>query len=427
MPEQRYDFVVFGATGFTGQFVVDEVARVIEEEGGNLTMAVAGRSMEKLQKVLAESSTRIGKDIEDTAIIIADVSSEKSLADMCKQSKVVLNCVGPYRFYGQQLVKACIENGAHHLDISGEPQYLEKTQLLYSGKAREAGVYIVGACGFDSVPSDMGVAYTAKQFQGDLNSVEFYISLNSGPEGLCGNVATLESALHGFAHQDELKTLRKSLFPSPLPRSNHKLVPKTAGFNKEVDRWCLNFPGSDRSIVNRSIRYNYDVNQQRPFQVAAYIQLDNLFSMVMIILFGFFVGLMAKFSIGRSLIMRYPGFFTAGKFKHGGPSKKQMENGGFKITIVGKGWKEHLADPDAQHESAPDQKIVTSVTGPEAGYVTTPICMVQCALTLLKEVKSDKVSGGVYTTSSIFGGTTLIDRLNKHNIKIETVSPQADL
>jgi short subunit dehydrogenase-like uncharacterized protein len=60
MSEERYDFVVFGASGFTGQFVVDEVARVIEEEGGNLKMAIAGRSMEKLQKVLKESSQRTG-------------------------------------------------------------------------------------------------------------------------------------------------------------------------------------------------------------------------------------------------------------------------------------------------------------------------------------------------------------------------------
>lgn len=63
MSEERYDFVVFGATGFTGQFVVDEVARVIEEEGGTMKMAVAGRSMEKLQKVLTESSQRTGNII----------------------------------------------------------------------------------------------------------------------------------------------------------------------------------------------------------------------------------------------------------------------------------------------------------------------------------------------------------------------------
>ncbi|WAR20391.1 LDP1-like protein, partial [Mya arenaria] len=197
MSDERYDFVVLGATGFTGQFVVDEVARVADQE--KLKFAVAGRSMEKLQKVLTESSQRTGKELEETPIIIADVKN--------------------YRFYGEDVVKACIENGAHHVDISGEPQYLEKMQLLYSGKAREAGVYIVGACGFDSVPADMGVAFATEQFK----EIHTHYTSISSIQGLAGNVTTLESALHGFAHAAELKPLRKSLYPNRLPRSKYPL------------------------------------------------------------------------------------------------------------------------------------------------------------------------------------------------------------
>lgn len=422
MTERKFDFVIFGATGFTGQFVVDELARVLEEEGGGLTMAVAGRSMEKLQKVLSESSQRTGKDLEETPIIIADVGSAESLAEMCKQAKVVLNCVGPYRFYGEQVVKACIENGAHHIDISGEPQYLEKVQLLYSGKAREEGVYVIGACGFDSVPSDMGVVFLTDKFKGDLNSVEFFVSLHPGEEGLSGNITTLESALHGFAHAGELKPLRKSLFPSPLPRSQYKIQPKTVGYIRDVDSWCLNFPGSDRAIVNRSIRYNYEVNQQRPFQVGAYIKLPSFFTMLLLMVFGFIVGLMSKFSFTRSLVLKYPGIFTGGIFKLKGPTKKQIETSSFSITLIGKGWKDKLPDADSEHDTPPDTKMVVKVSGPEAGYVTTPICMVQCAVTLLKEVSKDKVSGGVYTVASIFRSTGLIDRLNKHSVKFEVMS-----
>lgn len=427
MSEDRYDFVVFGATGFTGQFVVDEVARVIDEEGGNRKMAVAGRSMEKLQKVLAESSQRTGKSLEETPIIICDVSSQESLAEMCKQARVVLNCVGPYRFYGEQVVKACIENGAHHIDISGEPQYLERMQLMYSGKAREAEVYVIGACGFDSVPSDMGVAFLTEKFDGDLNSVEFFITLHPGPDGLSGNITTLESALHGFAHAKELEPLRKTLFPTPLPRSQYKLQPKAAGYNKDIEHWCLNFPGSDRSIVNRSVRFDYEVNQKRPFQVGAYIQLSSFIYMMLVVVFGFIVGVMAKFSLGRSIILKYPHIFTFGVFRHGGPSKKQIETSSFSITLIGKGWKDKLTDVDSQHDTPPDSKIVVRVSGPEAGYVTTPICMVQCAVTLLKEVSKDKMCGGVYTTASIFRGTSLVDRLTKHNVKYEVTQEQGPI
>lgn len=426
MSEERYDLVIFGATGFTGQFVVEEMVRVQEEEGGSLTMAVAGRNMEKLQKVLEQASKHTGKDLEKTPIIIADVTSEASLAEMCKQARIVLNCVGPYRFYGEQVVKACIENGAHHLDISGEPQYLEKMQLLYGGKAREAGLYIIGACGFDSVPSDMGVAFTRDNFAGDLNSIEFYVRAIAGPEGIGGNITTLESALHGFAHGHELKPLRKSLFPTPLPRSQYKIEPKSASHHPVVDAYCINFPGSDRAIINRSVRYEYDVNKLRPFQVAAYAYVGSLFNMAMMLFFGFWVMLLAKFSFGRWLILKYPGLFTAGIFKKGGPSRKQIEGNSFSITIVGKGWKTKTEDPDTQHEGPPDQKIVTRVSGPEAGYVATPICLIQCGVVLMKEKDKLPTEGGVYTTASAFRHTTLIDRLQKHNVKFEILE-QGDL
>ena len=71
-----------------------------------------------------------------------------------------------YRFYGETIVKACIEAGASHVDISGEPQYLEQMQLLYSKAAEEKNIYIVGACGFDSVPADMGTIFLQDNFKG---------------------------------------------------------------------------------------------------------------------------------------------------------------------------------------------------------------------------------------------------------------------
>ncbi|KAK5967588.1 hypothetical protein GCK32_020801, partial [Trichostrongylus colubriformis] len=78
-----------------------------------------------------------GKDLKSTPIIIADSSDETSLVEMAKQAKVILNAVGPYRLYGEVVVKAAVENGASHVDISGEPAFLEKMQMLYGEKAKE--------------------------------------------------------------------------------------------------------------------------------------------------------------------------------------------------------------------------------------------------------------------------------------------------
>lgn len=68
-----------------------------------------------------------------------------------------------------------INAGTHHVDVSGEPQFMERMQLEYNELAREKGVYIVSACGFDSIPADMGVVYLEKNFQGELHSVETYL------------------------------------------------------------------------------------------------------------------------------------------------------------------------------------------------------------------------------------------------------------
>ncbi|KAK3093401.1 hypothetical protein FSP39_015091 [Pinctada imbricata] len=263
MAESRFDIVIFGATGFTGQFVVEEVARVSEEEG--LTWAVAGRSMDKLQKVLTQASKMTGKELEEKTILIADTSNYESLLEMAKKAKVILNCVGPYRFYGEQVVKASIEGGASHLDISGEPQYMEKMQLMYHGKAKESKVYVVSACGFDSIPAEYGILHALQKFDGQVNSVESYMEFHTGPEGAAINSGTLESALYGFLHAGELKSLRKSLFPEALPSFKHKITKRSAFFKSDViNKWCTTFLGSDKSVIYRTQQYNHLEGKTKP-------------------------------------------------------------------------------------------------------------------------------------------------------------------
>ncbi|XP_046877587.1 saccharopine dehydrogenase b [Hypomesus transpacificus] len=153
-----YHVIIFGASGFTGQFVVEELARCTAEgPSGHLTWALAGRSRPRLEKVLNQAAETLSQpDLRtEVEIIVADVSEAESLAIMCKQAVVVLNCVGPYRFYGEPVVKACIENGTHCIDICGEPQFLERMQLDYHSQAVDAGVYVVGSCGVDSIPVDV--------------------------------------------------------------------------------------------------------------------------------------------------------------------------------------------------------------------------------------------------------------------------------
>jgi len=417
---KKYDIVVFGASGFTGQYVVDEVARIAEDEG--LKWAVSGRSMEKIQKVLSESSDRTGKTLEDTPIIIADTSSPSSLLEMAEQTKLVLNCVGPYRFYGEQVVKACIEGKAHHLDISGEPQFLEKMQLLYNGKAKEAGVAIIGAVGFDSIPAEMGLRFTHEQFSGgQLSNVESYFSTYSGPEGGAVNTGTLESAIHGFAHAKELKPLRRQLYPEPMPKYDYRMPKRSVlHFSNEVNKWCLPFPGSDKSVVTRTLRNLLSTERmEKPIEFTPFYASGSLGQALGIMVFGVIFALMTSFSFGQSLLMKYPHIFSFGTFRKGGPSKKQIDATSFSMTFVGHGYDNVEKDRNGQK---PNKTVVTKVAGPEPGYVTTPICMVQCGVALLKSQDKICLAGGVLTPGAAFWNGDLIERLEKRNIKFTKVS-----
>ncbi|XP_026995612.2 saccharopine dehydrogenase a, tandem duplicate 1 [Tachysurus fulvidraco] len=416
-----YQFIVFGASGFTGRFVVQEVARSsAEAPGGTLRWAVAGRSRDKLQDVLQDTAEQLGKPElqSEVEIIVADVSEPDSLAAMCKLGHVILNCVGPYRFYGEPVVKACVENGAHCVDISGEPQFLESMQLNYDAQAASGGVYIVGSCGFDSIPADLGVIYTREQFKGTMTAVESFLTASSGPEGACIHDGTWQSAVYGMADGDKLKSLRKKFNHKLLPVVGAKVKRRSALFySNEIQQYTIPFMGSDPSVVKRTQRFLFEEHQQTPVQYGAYVGVGGMSSVIKLLFAGFLFFLLVKFSFGRKLLIKFPEFFSFGYFSKAGPTRKQMEGSSFQFAFFGEGYTEGQ-DPS---QGKPDSKIRTLVQGPEPGYVATPIAMVQAALTILTEPEALPKKGGVYTPGAAFAKTSIIKRLDEHGIRFSVL------
>ncbi|XP_056423140.1 saccharopine dehydrogenase-like oxidoreductase [Hyla sarda] len=423
-PSNRpYHIVIFGASGFTGQFVVEEVSRVADGEeyrGQELRWAVAGRSKKKLEEVLSWAAERQGKpQLKSIDILVCDINDAPSLADMCKKATVVLDCVGPYRFYGEPVVKACVENGAHFVDISGESQFLESMALKYDKQAADNGVYIVGSSGFDSIPADLGVIFTRNSIQGTLTAVESFLSLKSGSEGICIHDGTWQSAIHGIADKENLKSLRRKLALKPLPVIGKKLKRRGAVFySNEIQQYAIPFLGSDVSVVKRSQRYLYENLQETPVQYAAYAAVGGITSVIKLMFAGLLFLLFTKFSFGRKLLIKYPKFFSFGIFSEEGPTQKQMDESSFSFTFFGEGYSQGL-DPQ---QGKPNVKICTQVSGPEAAYIATPIAMVQAGVTLLKEPESLPKTGGVYSPGAAFSKTKLIDRLNKAGIRFTVLS-----
>uniref|UniRef100_A0A8K9UE02 Saccharopine dehydrogenase-like oxidoreductase n=1 Tax=Oncorhynchus mykiss TaxID=8022 RepID=A0A8K9UE02_ONCMY len=397
-----YHIIIFGASGFTGQFVVEEVARsAFEGPSGSLKWALAGRSRQRLEGVLNQAAETLRKPElrTEVEIIVADVSQADSLAIMCQQGLVVLNCVGPYRFYGEPVVKACIENGAHCVDICGEPQFLERMQLEYHSRAMDSGVYVIGSCGFDSIPADMGILYTKNQFKGTLTAVESFLTIHTGPEGGCAHDGTWQSAIYGFADSGSLRKLRKKFGHQPLPVVGATVKKRgSLFFSKEIDQYAIPFMGSDPSVVRRSQRFLYEGHQELPVRSNTTTHLYCLTGCLR--------------SVTQRCHIVFPEFFSFGVFTKAGPSRKQMEGTSFSLTFFGEGYAEGL-DPS---QGRPNARICTQIHGAEPGYVATPVAMVQAAITVLNEPQFLPIKGGVYSPGAAFARTTLIDRLNRHGL-----------
>ncbi|NXT51030.1 SCPDL oxidoreductase, partial [Pluvianellus socialis] len=355
----------------------------------------------------------------EVGLLLCDVGDAASLAAMAKQTRLVLNCVGPYRFFGEPVVEACVENGASCIDISGEPQFLEGMYLKYNDKAAEKGVYVVGSCGFDSIPADMGVLYTRDKLKGTLTAVESFLKVKSGPEGSAVHDGTWKSAVYGLADQDNLRRLRKKIGYTPVPVVGAKLKRRGLVFyNQEFKEYSIPFMGSDASVVKRSQRYLHSELQETPVQYGAYVNVGGLGSVIKLMFAGILFLLLVKFSFGRKLLIKYPEFFSAGRFTKEGPTQKQMDGTSFTMTFFGEGYSEGQ-DPQ---NGKPNVKICTEVKGPEPGYVATPIAMVQAAISLLEDAACLPKGGGVYSPGAAFSKTKLIERLNKRGVEFSVIS-----
>ncbi|XP_053679850.1 saccharopine dehydrogenase-like oxidoreductase [Anopheles nili] len=422
--EEKLDIVIFGASGFTGKYTIFEGIKLLE----GLRWGIAGRSQEKLRETLAEVGKKANKDLSKITILTADLKDTESLTQLAKRCKVLINCCGPYRLYGEAVVRACIEAGTHHVDVSGEAQYMERMQLEYHQQAQERGVYVVSACGFDSIPADMGTVFLEREFDGVLNSAESYLQLTSKIPyngGAVLHYGTWESAVHEVATEKDLRSLRSKLFKTPLPKllpqlKNRMPLHKTDMIN---GWWAVPFPGADSAVVMRSQRHFYDVEQKRPVQMKTYIAFASLLRIFGIGFVASIFAILCRFKIGRKWLLKHPKFFTFGYCSHEGPSERLMENAQFTMHFRGLGWDktEKMLHPNDQFKSLPRKEIIAKVSGTNPGYGATCVSLIVAAVTILRE--SDKMpgSGGVYPPGAAYAKTSFIEQLCENGFKFEVV------
>jgi short subunit dehydrogenase-like uncharacterized protein len=259
MNTKPHDIVVFGATGFVGKLLCRYLATL--GSSSKLKWAAAARSREKLEA--------LRHFLGPVPLLIADAKEERSIAAMCAKARVVVSTVGPYALYGEPLIKACSELGTDYCDLTGEPQWIRRMLDRYEGSAKASGARIVHCCGFDSIPSDLGVHFLQKhalqRFGRYCTHIKMRVrNMRGGVSG--GTVASLMNALKEAA---EDPAVRQALLSPYLlcPRENRPDTRQDSLSRPQYDgsfgAWLAPFimAGVNTKVVHRSnalLGYTYD-------------------------------------------------------------------------------------------------------------------------------------------------------------------------
>lgn len=253
MTHPSYTLIVFGATSFVGQILC---RYLLDEFGASLSWAAAGRSLTKLETLRRE----LGDKAAGLPLIVAESSDETSLRDMCDQTGVIVSTVGPYALYGEPLVKVCAESGTDYCDLTGEVQWVGAMIRRYESTARASGARIVHCCGFDSIPSDLGVHFLQREarlrFGQPCTRVKLRIKAMKG--GVSGG--TIASMLNIVEQAAKNMALRRELAnPFSLCPANHGFSARQqdinfAQYDADFKSWISPFvmAGINTRVVHRS-------------------------------------------------------------------------------------------------------------------------------------------------------------------------------
>ncbi|GAB2712879.1 saccharopine dehydrogenase family protein [Streptomyces bullii] len=383
--DRPYDIVLFGATGFVGRLTAEYLAAHAPD---GLRWAVAGRSVEKLERLRERLPG--GADI---GLLRADVSDLPSLRELAGHARVVATTVGPYVTYGEELVAACADAGTDCLDLTGEPEFVDLVYVRHDARARETGARLVHACGFDSVPHDLGVYFTVRQLpEGVPLTVDGFVSVDASFSG-----GTFASALTQVARQRRMRAAaRDRRRHEPRLVGRRVSVPTgTPRFAKEVGAWALPMPTIDPQLVRRSARalerYGPD------FRYRQYAAVRHLPVAV--------GGVAAVGALVAAAQLPPARRWLSGRLKPGeGPSAEKRARSWFSVRFVGEGG---------------GRRVCTEVAGGDPGYDETAKMFAESALCLALD-ELPPTAGQV--TTAVAMGDALIDRLRAAGIRFRVAA-----
>jgi short subunit dehydrogenase-like uncharacterized protein len=378
MAEREHDIVIFGATGFTGALTAEYLAG----HANGLRWALAGRNRAKLEAL----SRRLGVDVP---LLHADVTDERSLRSVAAAARVVITTVGPYVSYGESLVAACAAAGTDYVDLTGEPEFVDRMYVRHHAEAVKSGARIVHACGFDSIPHDLGVLFTVEQLpEGVPLEVRGFVRAGGKPSG-----GTFHSAMTAFTRVRQTQQAHKERRDME-PRENGRRVRLVAKPHRELGYWAVPMPTIDPQVIARSARA---LDRYGPdFSYGHYAGVKRL-----PIALGGVAGVASLFAAAQVPPVRKA---LLGRLSPGdGPSEADREKGWFKVRFVGEGG---------------GKRVVTMVSGGDPGYSETAKMLAQSALCLAQD---DLPPTAGQVTTAVAMGDALIARLQGAGIAFEVL------
>ncbi|SDN00070.1 trans-acting enoyl reductase family protein [Afipia sp. GAS231] len=380
MPSSKFDIIVYGATGFTGQLVAEYLAAQYKGDAG-LKWAMAGRSKDKLATV----RDAIGAPA-DTPLIVADASDPASLKAMVAQAKAVITTVGPYQYYGNDVLAACVEAGVDYFDLCGEPLWMRQMIDKHEAAAKASGARIVFSCGFDSVPFELGAFFVQEEAKRVFGAPALRVrgrvrDMRGTLSG--GTAASAKATFDAVAKDLSLVALLKSPFALTPGFEGPKQPPGSKPFLEEdLQSWAAPFM---MALINT--RNVHRSNMLMGFPYGKDFVYDEM------VLTG--PGEKGEANARKVMAVNAGKTGPAAPKPGEGPSKEERENGGYDLLYVA---------------TAPDgRQVRAAVKGDrDPGYGSTSKMISECAICLLRDTPD--VSAGFWTPGAAMGHQ-LIKRL----------------
>lgn len=422
----RIDIVLLGATSSIGMYCIPYLHKLIKCAKHNFSWAVAGKSKVKMKEVIQNIGAKTNVDLSEICVVMCDVEDDDLLLKTVESAKVIINCVSPFKLYGERVVNACLQAGTHYIDVCSEHYFIEDMELKKNKIAKEKGVYVISACGFDGLLYDIGMLYLVRNLgAGVINSVVAYTTFSTNRKMSLPFISydKWASLIHDASSAKEIKNTREKLSTKRqtfYPKLKRQRWPRKA---PEYFGWVVPYTDVNRYVLYRSQRYMYEIENERPIQIETSLVLTSIFQVLLTYLLAIIFFIFTKFEFGRKLLLKFPDIFTLGFISKRLPTEDIMKNTSFEIVFQSEGWVYERFDIDDQYPDPCYKLLAGRICGNNPGYGSTCICLVLAALTILEEKDNlaGRGKGGVYTPGAAFAKTSIIERLMENDFYFSVI------